>query len=271
MVELKDSATVLDAIGIYAGALKTKEVQADLQKQLMRFGQWCGPERKLSDLEPSEIGLYAEHSNGTGNGIQTAERLQEVKKFLAFAKKKGMIEQNLAQHLRIRKPRTRTSAKSSGDRKRDVIEMTAEGHAELLQEVERLRAERGPITEEIHKAAATKDVRENAPLEAAREQLGQVESRIREIDATLNFAVIVDPSQRRGQSIQLGSQVVLKDGSSSRETRYTVVSASEAKPLDGKISDVSPVGNALMGRRAGQQISVDTPQGKIQYKIVRVK
>ena len=271
MVELKESATVLDAIGIYAGALKTKEVQEDLQKQLMRFGQWCGPERKLSDLEPSEIGLYAEQSNGTGNGIQTAERLQEVKKFLAFAKKKGMIEQNLAQHLRIRKPRTRTSAKSSGDRKRDVIEMTAEGHAELLQEVERLRAERGPITEEIHKAAATKDVRENAPLEAAREQLGQVESRIREIDATLNLAVIVDPSQRRGQSIQLGSQVVLKDGSSSRETRYTVVSASEAKPLDGKISDVSPVGNALMGRRAGQQISVDTPQGKIQYKIVRVK
>ena len=271
MVELKDSATVLDAIGIYAGALKTKEVQADLQKQLMRFGQWCGPERKLSDLEPSEIGLYAEHSNGTGNGIQTAERLQEVKKFLAFARKKGMIEQNLAQHLRIRKPRTRTSAKSSGDRKRDVIEMTAEGHAELLQEVERLRAERGPITEEIHKAAATKDVRENAPLEAAREQLGQVESRIREIDATLNLAVIVDPSQRRGQSIQLGSQVVLKDGSSSRETRYTVVSASEAKPLDGKISAVSPVGNALMGRRSGQQISVDTTQGKIQYKIVRVK
>ena len=66
LVELKDSATVLDAIGIYAGALKTKDVQADLQKQLMRFGQWCGPERKLSDLEPSEIGQYAEHSNGTG-------------------------------------------------------------------------------------------------------------------------------------------------------------------------------------------------------------
>ena len=237
-VVLIDSATVLDAIGIYAGALKTKDVQADLQKQLMRFGQWCGPERKLSDLEPSEIGQSAEHSNGTGNGIQTAERLQEVKKFLAFARKKGMIEQNLAQHLRIRKPRKRTSLKSIRDRKADVIEMTAEGHAELLEEVERLRAERGPITEEIHKAAATKDVRENAPLEAAREQLGQVESRIREIDATLNFAVIVDPSQRKGQSIQLGSEVVLKDGGSSRETRYTVVSASEAKPLDGKNSEV---------------------------------
>jgi len=259
----------LDAIGIYAGSLKTKDVQADLQKQLIRFGQWCGPERTLGELVPSDIGEYGDHSNGSGAGVQTAERLQEVKKFLAFAKKQGMIETNLAQHLRIRKPRARALAKGRG--KPNAVEMTAEGNTELVAELESKRSERGPITEEIHRAAATKDIRENAPLEAAREQLGQVESRIRELEAILNTAVIVDPSQRKGQSVNLGSMVTLKEVASGKDTKYTVVGASEAKPLEGRISDASPVGEALMGRRAGQQVTVDTPRGKLKYKIVGVK
>jgi transcription elongation factor GreA len=108
------------------------------------------------------------------------------------------------------------------------------------------------------------------PLEAAREQLGLVESRIRQIEDTLKNAVVVQPSGEKAKTVRVGTKVHLKDLESGRETRYTVVSASEARPLDGKISDVSPVGKALMKRSAGQEIRVETPRGQLKYRIVKL-
>ncbi len=271
MNEVIESLTVLDAVGVYAGSIKTKNgQQTDAHKQLLRFVSWCGADRMIAEIAPSDIGDYGEQSTGGSGGAQSVERLQEVKKFLAFAKKQGLTEHNLAQHLRIRKGRSRAKSGSNGDTKSNVIELTPEGHKSLLAEVEGLRAERAPIAAEIRHAAADKDVRENVPLEAAREHLGQVESRIQEIESTLTVAVVVDPSQRKKSIVQVGSKVRLKDVSSGREIRYIVVSVSEAKPLDGKISVESPVGKAVIQRREGQEVNVQTPRGKIKYKIVKV-
>jgi transcription elongation factor GreA len=269
-LESNDSYSLLDAVGLYASSTRVKADQNITHKQLLRFAQWCGPDRDISSLAPSEIGEYGEQWVGNGAGAQAIERLQEVKKFLSFAKKKGLTERNLAQHLRIRKSRARarSSKKSDGESK---IELTPDGHSQLVAELEKLKAERAPIASEIRRAAADKDVRENVPLEAAREQLGHVESRIRQIEATLSNAVVVDARKRgRGQPINLGAQVRLKDLDSGRETSYTLVSVSEAKPLEGRISDVSPVGQAMLKRTAGQEIEVDTPRGSLKYRILRV-
>ncbi len=269
MTQATKSMTVLEAVGAYAGSLRPKDgVQNESHKQLLRFVSWCGAERRISELAPSEIGEYSDQSNG---GTQSAERLQEVKKFLAFASKQGLTEQNLARHLRIRKARSRAKSASDEARRASLIELTPEGHKSLMAELEDLKSQRGPIAAQIRSAAADKDVRENVPLEAAREHLGQVETRILEIENTLTAAVVVDPSARKKSTVQVGSRVWLKDSASGRETQYTVVSASEAKPLEGKVSDESPVGKAVIRRREGDNVDVQTPRGMtVTYTILKV-
>ena len=269
LTQVTESLTVLEAVGVYAGSLRPKEgEQTEAHKQLLRFVSWCGSERRISEIVPSEIGEYGDQSNG---GTQSAERLQEVKKFLAFASKQGLTEHNLARHLRIRKARSRARASGEEERRASVIELTPEGHKNLIAELEDLKAQRGPIAAQIRSAAADKDVRENVPLEAAREHLGQVETRILEIENTLTAAVVVDPSARKKSTVQVGSRVWLKDLASGRETQYTFVSASEAKPLEGKVSDESPVGKAVIRRREGDQVDVQTPRGTtVTYSIQKV-
>ena len=267
--QVTESLTILDAVGVYAGSLRPKDgEQTESHKQLLRFVTWCGAQRMISEIAPSEIGEYSDQSSG---GTQSAERLQEVKKFLAFASKKGLTEHNLARHLRIRKARSRAKLSGDDERRASVIELTSEGHKNLLAELEDLKAQRGPIAAQIRSAAADKDVRENVPLEAAREHLGQVETRVLEIENTLTAAVVVDPSARKKSTVLVGSRVWLKDLSSGRENQYTVVSASEAKPLEGKVSDESPVGKAVIRRREGDKVDVQTPRGTtVTYSIQKV-
>ena len=259
----------MDAVAVYVASLRTKDSQSKAQRHLMRFVQWCGPERALGNINPSEIDEFGERAVGTSGGSHAVERLQGIRKFLAFAKKKGLIEQNLAQHLRIRKGKSRSlrNVVSPGSK---TVELTEDGHRELKAEVERLYAEREHNAAEIRRAAADKDVRENAPLEAAREEQGQIESRIAQIENTLTLAVVIDPSRKVGKSVTMGARVLLKELDTGRETRYTLVSALEAKPLEGRISDVSPVGKALVQKTAGQEIEVETPRGVLRYRIVRV-
>lgn len=268
-MESNPSVSLMEAVGVYVASLRSKDSQSKAQQHLMKFVQWCGAERQIVEIRPSEIGEYGEKSVGSTGGAQAVERLQGVRKFLSFAKKKGLIEHNLAQHLRIRKGKSR-SLKGSGTAEANIVELTIEGHKQLVDELEGLKGQRVPIATEIRRAAADKDVRENVPLEAAREQLGLVESRIRQIESTLKNAVVVQPSGEKAKTVRVGTKVHLKDLGSGRETRYTVVSASEARPLEGKISDVSPVGKALMKRSAGQEIRVDTPRGQLKYRIVKL-
>ncbi|HAL49197.1 MAG TPA: hypothetical protein DCP37_15725 [Dehalococcoidia bacterium] len=267
-VELNEPTTLLSAVGVYVGSLK--DTDDAVHNELSRFVGWCGPERDLAGIAPSVIGGYADSVAGTGTTPLAAERLQVVRKFLTYAKKKGMIEINLAQHVRIRKPRVRkTQGGQAVDR--DEVGLTPEGHAQLVTQLDELKSQRVPLAVEIQKAAADKDVRENSPLEAAREQLGQVEARIREIEATLLKAVILYPKAAKDAVVVgLGTVVWVQDVDSGRKSRYTVVSASEANPMDSKISDVSPLGKAFLGKLKGGEAQAETPRGTVRYKILGV-
>ncbi len=271
-MEALESITLLQAAGNYAGNVKAKDNHEVMRRELFRFVNWCGPDRLLAQISPSEIGDYADQLGGTGTSPQAVERLQVIRDFLSYSKKKGLLEKNLAQHLRIRKPRTRV-VKAQGREAEEVIELTSSGHTQLVEELERLKSERAPIAIQIQKAAADKDVRENAPLEAAREQLGLVESRIRTIENTLKYAVVIDQSLRRrgsNQIVKLGMRVSVKDLKTKRESTYTLVSGSEANSLEGKISDVSPLGKAIVGCKVGQEVDVESPRGKSRYSITKV-
>lgn len=261
------NVTVQDAIEIYFNGLKKRDDQLLTQQELFRFARWFGQSRSMSDLMPYQIEEYGEHVGGAGVRLQSTERLQAIRKFLTFAKKQEFVGRNLAPHIRTRKRRVQTSAKGVT---RELIKLTPDGHADLSAEVKKLKGERSPIAAQIRSAAADKDVRENAPLEAAREHLGRVESRIAEIEDTLKNAVVVDSSGVVGKAITVGASVVLREINSGKKTKYVVVSAREANPLEGKISDVSPVGSALIGKSKGQNVEVKTPRGAQQYHIESV-
>ena len=266
----QETVTIIEGISKYLNNPRTKTDGPHTASELGRFAQYYGADRVLKEINPSEVGSYSESISEGGAVPQAAEKLQVVRAFLSYMKKSGHLEVNLAQHVRIKKNRVRNNR--SADMTQEVIELTPAGHKQINAELENLKQERVGLAEDIHIAAQDKDVRENAPLEAAREQQGHVEARIRDIELQLRNAVVIDPKKRskKDARVRIGAKVTLKDLASGKEQGYTVVSVSEANPLENKISNVSPVGQAVMKRAAGHQIEVNTPLGKQSFLIVRV-
>jgi len=145
-------------------------------------------------------------------------------------------------------------------------QITASGKSELEAELEGLKARRGAVAEKISEARDFGDLSENAEYDAAREEQGLLETRIAEIEEILNNADIIKATHK--QTIDLGSTVELKTGG--KKSTYTVVGPVEANPLEGKISNESPLGMALYGKKVGEKISIDTPKGSISYDIVSI-
>ncbi|MBI4186037.1 MAG: transcription elongation factor GreA [Chloroflexi bacterium] len=149
--------------------------------------------------------------------------------------------------------------------------MTAQGRAELQAELDALKGKRPAIIEQIRLAAADKDVRENAPLGAAREQLGHLEGRIKELEQVLKSAGVIGKKDEAGLKVYIGDTVLLHDLASGREVRYTIVSPREVDPVRGKISSASPIGQALIGRRNGEMVEVTAPAGKLRYQVKAIE
>ena len=147
-----------------------------------------------------------------------------------------------------------------------IYQITAEGKQELENELMTLKGRRGEIAEKIAAARDYGDLSENAEYDAAREDQGLVESRIAEIEDIVLNAEIIKASKK--SSIGLGSKVELKNGS--RVVNYHVVGPVEANPIEGRISNESPVGVALMGKKVGDNVTVKTPKGDINYEIVAI-
>jgi len=146
-------------------------------------------------------------------------------------------------------------------------QITAEGKTELEQELVELKARRGEVADKISEARDFGDLSENAEYDAAREEQGLLETRIAEIEDILNNAEIIKSSGKK--TVGLGSRVELKNGS--KTTTYTVVGPVEADPLEGKISNESPIGMALFGKKVGDSVTISTPKGDLTYEIVDLK
>lgn len=147
-----------------------------------------------------------------------------------------------------------------------LYQITEEGKQELENELEELKSRRGGIADKIAEARDFGDLSENAEYDSAREEQGLVESRIAEIeDILLNAEIIKGGSKTK---VSLGSKVELKTGK--KTVTYTVVGPVEADPLEGKISNESPIGLALMGKKVGEKVIIKTPKGEIEYEIVKI-
>lgn len=147
-----------------------------------------------------------------------------------------------------------------------AYQLTNEGKKELETELEGLKARRGEIADKIAEARDYGDLSENAEYDAAREEQGLVESRIAEIEDILQNAELIKGSKK--STIGLGSKVELKNGN--KKVVFHVVGPVEADPVEGKISNESPIGLALMGKKVGDKATVSTPKGDINYSIVSI-
>lgn len=145
--------------------------------------------------------------------------------------------------------------------------LTKEGINELEKELEELIAQRGPVAERIKTAREFGDLSENAEYSSARQEQEKLENRISEIEHILqNYTLIKKP---KGDSkVQLGSNVKLKSGAKVKE--FQVVGTVEADPLNGKISDESPIGKALMGKKVGDEVEIVTPAETATYKVTDI-
>ena len=210
--------------------------------------------------------------NASTETLSGSDRIKAVRDFLQYSKKNGFIATNLAFHVKLRRtPRqSRAQAARPSANKDEVVQLTAEGHAELLTRVEYLKDELSRNSVEIARAAADKDVRENAPLEAAREYQGQLSSRLLMSEDTLAKAQVIDKNAG-GKEVRHGSALKLQDIASGEVLEWTLVDPREADSLAKKISTSSPVGEAVLGGKMGDEVEVAAPKGTVRYKILHVQ
>lgn len=265
----KNKVSLDEAAGHYLGKLSPEDKEKQ-QAAILNFVRWFGRERTFDKMAPPEVGSYAERLSLSDPDFDT--KLEMVRAFLTCSKKDKLCEVNLAVHLKVRKgkPRAKNAGKA-GNNNMEPVALTQEGYNNLNTELAELKERRPGLIADITRAAADKDVRENAPLEAAREAHGLLEGRIREIESTLKKATIVNKQQVVSVKVSYGDSIVLVDLQSNEETSYTIVSPRETNPSKGKISGVSPVGKAVIGRIEGETVLVTVPLGKMKYQIKQIK
>ena len=153
----------------------------------------------------------------------------------------------------------------------DKVPMLAEGHRKLTDEVKHLKTiERPAVIDAIEAARAHGDLSENAEYHAAKERQGQVEATIAEIDDQLSRALVIDPTTLSGDKVVFGATVTLID-EDDKKVRYQLVGQNEADAKVGRISYNSPLGRALIGRQAGDEVEVSTPSGDRYYTIKKIE
>ena len=238
------------------------------QQEVYRFVRWYGWERPFAGLTAPEVANYAERLSLSDTDY--SKKLEQIRGFLAYAKKEGWSKTNLATHLKAKKGKgePQPSAKRGLP---ETIPLTSEGYAELEAELATLKSKRPQLIEEMRRAAADKDFRENAPLAAAREKRGHLEGRIKELEETLKAAVIIDGKQESTLKTGIGDSLILSDLTSGEELRYIIVNPREVDPSQSKISSASPIGKALIGQGKGEIVEVAVPAGKLRYQIKQIE
>jgi transcription elongation factor GreA len=246
------------------------EERTNSQADINRFTRWFGSQRPISSLTAAEVENYAERMSQSDSDY--TRKLENVKVFLTAAKKVKWTKTNFATSLKTRKTKSKNQTRSTKTITTiNRVVLTEEGHAELKAELINLQNQRLEVIEEIRKAAADKDFRENVPFHAAREQKGHIEGRILELEETLKLAETMDGKNHNSIRITIGNTVVICDLTTGEEMKYMVVNPREVDLVRGKISYVSPIGQAIMGKSEGDTAEVSAPVGKIRYQIKHIE
>ncbi|WP_027724665.1 transcription elongation factor GreA [Tuberibacillus calidus] len=150
--------------------------------------------------------------------------------------------------------------------------MTAEGKRKLEQELEYLKTERRKqVVERIKVARSFGDLSENSEYDAAKDEQAFVEARIQQLEQIIRNSVVVEDDADNPDVVNIGKSVTFIELPDGEEESYTIVGSAESDPFEGKISNDSPMGRSLIGKKVGDEVTVPTPGGELRVKIVTVK
>jgi len=258
-----------EALTHFVNSLEPEKVDAE-RPLVEKFIGWFGADRKMSELTGGDIDTYL--------GVVTAEdehdvsHLEPLRAFLAYSSRLAFTDENLVPHLKLEGDHggARGLEGASDELGGKAFHVTIEGLHSLEAQLEELKAERPLIAEKLREAMADKDFRENAPLDAARDEQAHLEAKIRETEDRLRHAVIIDADAKGGLA-NVGSVVKLLNIEHDREQEFTLVSEAEVDPSKGKISMQSPIGVALKNKGQGAEVVVEAPSGHIRFKVLEVR
>jgi transcription elongation factor GreA len=148
--------------------------------------------------------------------------------------------------------------------------LTKEGLAKLQAEHKSLMSQKRELTEEVSKAAAMGDLRENAEYHAARERLQHVAARLAELDGKLQHVNIIDDLAVKAGEARVGAKITLEDQQTNERMTYVLVGPEEADPMNGKLSIASPLGKSVLGKKAGDTFMLTLPKAAVPYKLVSI-
>jgi transcription elongation factor GreA len=262
-----DSPSINDAARLFAHSLPPAR-HPDSQEAL-RFARWFGENRAATDIRPSDLEAYVD-TFGASSPLATS-RADSLKSFLAHMHKQKILPERLVSHVRVRRQGVRTRGGVATPEPPVEVRMTSAGKAALELELEELKEQRPKIATELREAMADKDFRENAPLDAAREAQGQLESRIRELEGMLRHAMLVENDEQTGAGARIGAMVTICNVATGASMQYQLVNAAEARPGTGRLSVESPVGTAILGKRVGDEVQVTAPSGVIRFRVDKIE
>ena len=260
---------VSEALTHFEASKKAQKTAKEGYQELRRFVRWSG-DREVGRFTPHDMEQYAREVGQSG-ADSAQQRLQPVKAFVDYWREQGWTSIRLATHLRPPRSKASGGARTISSRSMKQAEegrtyLSQEGYDRLLQQVEDLKAERVNVTEEIRRAMADKDFRENAPLDAAKDRQGRLETQIRELEASIANAHIL-PEGGDGVLTRstVGARMKVKNKDSGDVVEYTLVDAREADVASRRISIQSPVGQALLDHAIGEEVVIPTPKGTLTY------
>jgi transcription elongation factor GreA len=256
-----------EATTLFLGKLAAKDRDAS-QPEIYRFARWYGWESSFSTLAGPAVASYSDQLNVTD--IDYEKKFTIIRAFLAYAKKAGWSATNLATHLKTKKGKAAPNIAGSKNMP-DAVTLTQERYDELATELEKLKKKSRELVGEIQRAAADKDFRENTPFHAAREERGHVEGRIKELEAALKVATILQEKKEPAVKSSIGDSILVCDLATGEECLYIIVDPREINLAKGKISIASPLGKALLGRSDGETVEITAPAGKLRYQIKRIE
>lgn len=258
--------TITDAVDGFITAQSA--LDATEQAELRRFERWLGKTKAVAGLKPLDIEHYA--CKLSPSDPECGRKLDAVRKFLVYARDKDWTTTNLGLHLKAKRGKTQAKGVTRAVRP-ELAMLTKQGYTDIVKELEGLKSQRPKVLEDIRRAAADKDFRENAPLHAAREQLGHIDGRIQELTAIVKSANIIGGAGAGSGKVSPGDTVRMAEISSGQIAEYTIVGPKEVDPAQGKISHISPIGKAVIDKAQGDTVEVVTPSGSRCYRIEGIK
>ena len=258
MVEQQDFSVEMAAVAFLASLDSPKRSAHEAAVQ--KFARWYGRHRPVGTIRPRDVDAYCQT-------LVPGQSLA-LRGFFSYAYKKRLTARGLASRVKTRKD-SNDPSRARGTAP-EAIQVTREGLDSLQAQLEELLNQRTVVTEQMRTAAADKDFRENAPLQAAREEKSLIEGKILELEDTLARATVVDEAGVSTR-ISLGDTVLLNDMAGGAALTYKLVDSSEANATQGRLSASSPMGRAILGKTTGDECEFAAPAGTFKYMVERLK